>query len=303
MGFGIGCGVVQMLAREAADGQWTSVRSGAAGSAAAGFGGRLGAHGGHFAAEAAPTMRAMGVASPVAAASAATAPPGRRYDPRMTRIVIADDHPLFRRALAQAVREIVPGAVLAEAPDLEAARADLVAHPDTDLLLLDLHMPGSHGLVGLAALRAEFPAVAVAMISAHDDPATIRRALDHGAAGFISKSADLEELKRAIACVLDCRTYVPPARSGQLPAHGAPGDRELAARLSTLTPQQFRVLALVAEGKLNKQIADTLGVQERTVKAHLTAIFERLGARNRTQAGVMLRTLELADPASTRVEG
>jgi DNA-binding NarL/FixJ family response regulator len=219
----------------------------------------------------------------------------------MTRILIADDHPLFRRALAQAVREIVPSAVLAEAATLDGARGDLAAHPDTDLLLLDLHMPGSHGLVGLAAVRAEFPAVAVAMVSAHDDPATIRRALDHGAAGFISKSADLDELKRAIACVLDCRTYVPPARAVDLPASGSPGDRELAARLASLTPQQFRVLALVAEGKLNKQIADVLGVQERTVKAHLSAIFERLGVRNRTQAGVMLGALALADPARAEV--
>lgn len=229
--------------------------------------------------------------------------PAPRYDSGMPRLIIADDHPLFRRALAQAVREIVPDAVLAEAADLDAARADLAAHPDTDLLLLDLHMPGSHGLVGLAALRAEFPTVAVAMISAHDDPGTIRRALDHGAAGFISKSADLDELKRAIACVLDCQTYVPPARAGQLPSQGPPGDRELAARLASLTPQQFRVLALVAEGRLNKQIADALGVQERTVKAHLTAIFERLGARNRTQAGVMLRSLALADPARGDVDG
>jgi DNA-binding NarL/FixJ family response regulator len=221
----------------------------------------------------------------------------------MTRIVIADDHPLFRRALAQAVREIVPDATLAEAAALDDARADLAAHPHTDLLLLDLHMPGNHGLVGLAALRAEFPAVAVAMISAHDDPATIRRALDHGAAGFISKSADLDELKRAIACVLDCQTYVPPARRAELPATGSPSDRELAARLAALTPQQFRVLVLVAEGRLNKQIADALGVQERTVKAHLSAIFERLGVRNRTQAGVMLRSLGLADPARADVAG
>lgn len=214
----------------------------------------------------------------------------------MSRIVIADDHPLFRRALAQAVREIAPAAALSETADLESTRAALAAHPDTDLLLLDLHMPGSHGLVGLAAVRAEFPAVAVAMISAHDDPATIRRALDHGAAGFISKSADLDELKRAIACVLDCRTYVPPARSASLPASGEAADRDLARRLAALTPQQFRVLALVAEGRLNKQIADALGVQERTVKAHLSSIFERLGVRNRTQAGVMLRSLALSDP-------
>jgi DNA-binding NarL/FixJ family response regulator len=219
----------------------------------------------------------------------------------MTRIVIADDHPLFRRALAAAIREVVPTATLAEAADLAGARAELAAHPDTDLLLLDLHMPGNHGLVGLAAVRAEFPAVAVAMVSAHDDTGTVRRALDHGAAGFISKSADLDELKRAISSVLDCRTYVPPGQAAALAGAGSALDRDLAARLAALTPQQFRVLALVAEGKLNKQIADALGVQERTVKAHLSSIFERLGVRNRTQAGVMLRSLELSDPARAPV--
>jgi DNA-binding NarL/FixJ family response regulator len=214
----------------------------------------------------------------------------------VTRILIADDHPLFRRALAQAVREIMPEATLAEVADLERVRADLAAHPDTDVLLLDLHMPGSHGLVGLAAVRAEFPTVAVAMISAHDDPTTVRRALDYGAAGFISKSADLEELKRAVRCVLDCQAYVPPDLAAALDGNGSVADRDLAARLATLTPQQFRVLSLVAEGRLNKQIADALGVQERTVKAHLSAIFERLNVRNRTQAGVMLRTLSIGDP-------
>ena len=101
----------------------------------------------------------------------------------MTRLLIADDHPLYRLALAQAVRGVLPGATIDEAEDLPGVQAALAAHPDTDLVLLDLHMPGSHGLVGLASLRAEFPGVAVAMISAHEDPATIRRALAYGDMG------------------------------------------------------------------------------------------------------------------------
>lgn len=217
----------------------------------------------------------------------------------MTRLLIADDHPLFRLALTQTVRELLSEAQVSEADSLTQARAALTAAPDTDLVLLDLHMPDSHGLMGLAALRSEFPAVAVLMISAHDDPVVIRRALAYGAAGFAPKRSSPQELKEALRRVLSCEEYVPPVLREAVHATPHSGqDMQLAARLASLSPQQFRVLALVADGKLNKQIADTLSIQERTVKAHMSAIFEKLGVRNRTQAGVLLRSLELADPAA-----
>src|SRR5690606_19722643 len=131
-----------------------------------------------------------------------------------------------------------------------------------------------------------------------DDPRVIRRALDHGAAGYLPKSSGLDELRDAIRVVLACEQWLPPTlRASVSHTRSSSTDADLAARLASLSPQQFRVLAFVAEGLLNKQIADRLGVQERTVKAHLSAIFERLGVRNRTQAGVILRSLELADPA------
>lgn len=216
----------------------------------------------------------------------------------MTRLLIADDHPLYRLALIQAVRGILPGAQIDEASDLAGTRAALAAHADTDLVLLDLHMPGSHGLVGLASLRAEHPGVAVVMISAHDDPATIRRALAYGAVGYLTKRADLQDLQAGLRAVLDCEEWLPPSlREAVVSTPASADDRALAARLSTLSPQQFKVLARVAEGRLNKQIADELGIQERTVKAHMSAIFEKLGVANRTQAGVLLRSLELSDPS------
>lgn len=220
----------------------------------------------------------------------------------MTRILIADDHPLFRLALAQALRGVVPAASVVEAGSLDEARALLAAQPGIDLVLLDLHMPGSHGLMGLAALRTEYPSVAVMMISAHDDPVVVRRALAYGAAGFVGKRVDLDELGRALRAVLACEDYVPESLRREVEARSVVAeDRELAARLATLTPQQFRVLERVAEGRLNKQIADDLGVQERTVKAHLTTIFDKLGVRNRTQAGILLRSLELSDPAQQQL--
>ena len=214
------------------------------------------------------------------------------------RILLADDHPLFRLALAQAVRVVAPEAAIAETGTFDATSVELDTQPDTNLVLLDLHMPGSHGLMGLATLRGLHPTVAIVMISAHDDAATIRRALNYGAAGFISKRADLAELHEALRAVLACQTWLPPALRGIVAAtvpHAS--DRELARRLATLTAQQMRVLGFVAEGLLNKQIASQLGVQERTIKAHLSAIFERLGVHNRTQAGVLLRSLALPDPA------
>lgn len=213
------------------------------------------------------------------------------------RILIADDHPLFRRALALAVREHLPQAQVDEAATLSELQARLTAGSDIDLILLDLHLPDSQGLMGLAALRAEHPAIAVVMVSAHEDARTIRRALACGASGYIPKSSAPEQLGLALRTVVAGHRYLPEPAAD--PPRDDPDEIEtLARRLTGLTPQQHRVLAEVAQGRLNKQIADHLGIQERTVKAHLTAIFERLGVRNRTQAGIALRSLALADPAA-----
>lgn len=216
----------------------------------------------------------------------------------MPSILIADDHPLFRAALKQVAADAVRDMTMHEADSLDAVMATLERVPDMDLILLDLHMPGNHGLTGLAAIRAQYPAVAVIVVSANDDPRVVRRALDHGAAGFLPKVSGLDDLHDAIRSVLACERWLPPGmRAAVQRAESSPDDRALASRLAALSPQQFRVLQLIAEGLLNKQIADRLDIQERTVKAHVTAILERLGARNRTHAGVILRELELGDPS------
>ncbi|URL59838.1 response regulator transcription factor [Luteibacter flocculans] len=212
----------------------------------------------------------------------------------MNRILVADDHPLFRAALRQAAAAAVPDAEVGDVADLDSLLGALAAAPDTDLVLLDLRMPGSRGLSGLAALRGQFPGVAVLVVSAHDEPSVVRRVLAHGAAGFLPKSADPSAIAEAVRSVLEEGHWLPTGWAeavAALPADA--GDAQLAAKLSRLTEQQFRVLSMLAEGLLNKQIADRLGVQERTVKAHVTAIFEKLEVRNRTQAGVLLRSLDL----------
>ena len=216
----------------------------------------------------------------------------------MITVLVADDHPLFRAALVAAVRSVDTSVSLLEASSFDEASQCLRETRDIDLVLLDLHMPGSHGLMGLAALRAEFPSVAVMMISAQDDPQIIARALAHGASGYVSKSAPLDQLKAALQCVMDGGTYVPGHRQAEVTQarQANTAEQETARRLSRLTPQQFKVLGLLAQGRLNKQIADDLGIQERTVKAHVSAIFDRLGVRNRTQAGVLLGSLDVHDP-------
>jgi DNA-binding NarL/FixJ family response regulator len=216
-----------------------------------------------------------------------------------TRVLIADDHPLFRAALVQALSDCLPDADIFQARDLPEAWQVLETDETIDLVLLDLHMPGNQGLTGLAAIRLSFPAVAVVVVSANEDPTVIRRALDHGAAGFIPKSAGLDELTEAINTVMDCREWIPPHLARSVAGTESDDqDLELSRRIASLTPQQFRVLAMVADGRLNKQIADELGIQERTVKAHMSEIFQKLEVRNRTQAGVAFRRLELIDPSS-----
>ncbi len=213
----------------------------------------------------------------------------------MTRVLIADDHPLFRAALGRALAQCLPDAEVNESQTLAETLESLEGHPDTDLVLLDLMMPGSKGLAGLAAIRCHHPTVAVVVVSGMEDARVVRRVLDHGAAGFIPKSARLEDITAALEAVLDCREWVPPhlADAGD----GDEEDAKLAARMAALTPQQFRVLELVSEGLLNKQIAYELGVQERTIKAHMTEILGKLGVNNRTQASIAFRKLELSADA------
>ena len=208
----------------------------------------------------------------------------------MTTLLIADDHPLFREALRGAVQRLLPGVRLHEADSVDALYALVDLHPDADLLLMDLNMPGAHGFNALVHLRALHPQLPVVVVSAREEPAVMRRALDHGALGFIPKSASSDTIGEAIGLVLEGERWAPPQ------AHAAPGigrdEYEVAQRLRDLTPQQFRVQQMLGSGRLNKQIAYDLSVSEATIKAHVTAIFRKLGVRTRTQAALLLQQLE-----------
>ncbi|MBY5991880.1 response regulator [Ferrimonas balearica] len=204
-------------------------------------------------------------------------------------ILIADDHPLFRSALKQALAGRID-ARWDEADSADSLEAKL-KHQLPDLVLLDLEMPGSHGYSTLIHLRSHYPAVPVVVISAHEDQTTVTKALSYDCQGFIPKSSDPEQLAEAIQVVLEGDTYLPAAMAHWVEEDGS-GD-DIGARLAELTPQQYRVLQMFAEGMLNKQIAYDLGVSEATIKAHATAIFRKLGVRNRTQAVIALQGLEM----------
>lgn len=215
------------------------------------------------------------------------------------RLLICDDHPLFRDALRGAVRRAMPEVEVVEAGGFDALLELLDSGEEFDLLLLDLHMPGTAGLSGLVYVRGHHPTLPVVVVSGDEDGRVVRRALGHGAMGFIPKSAPLDQISQALSAVLDGETWVPHQISGQ----GVPLDHheaDTAQRLQGLTPTQFKVLAMVASGMLNKQIGYALNISEATVKAHMTAVMKKLGVSNRTQAVLAVSRLAV-DPNSPYV--
>jgi DNA-binding NarL/FixJ family response regulator len=204
-------------------------------------------------------------------------------------LIIADDHPLFRAALREVVGRQIPGAKVIEVSSLDALQGAIANHPDSDMILLDLRMPGARGLSSLLYLRAEYPAVPIVVVSATEEPSVVQRALDFGASGFIPKSSSIETIGDSLRTVLDggiCAPHLPDRRS-----QAEEQDRELARRLSTLTPQQLKVLVMLAEGHSNKHIAAHLAITEATVKAHITGILRKLGIERRTQSAVLAQRL------------
>ena len=206
------------------------------------------------------------------------------------RLVIADDHPLFRGAMREAISGLLEQVDIAEAGTFDDVVALLERGSDVDLVLLDLTMPGVRGFSGLMYMRAQYPSVPVIVVSANDDPATIRRCMDFGASGFIPKTLGVDAMRAAISRILNGGVWTPP--DVDLRAGSNAEAAELMARMATLTPQQVRVLMMLSEGLLNKQIAYQLGVSEATVKAHVSAILQKLGVESRTQAVIAAAKME-----------
>ena len=218
------------------------------------------------------------------------------------RLVIADDHPLFRGALREAVTGLFERVDIAEAGTFNEVAELLERGGDVDLVLLDLTMPGVRGFSGLMYLRAQYPGVPVIVVSANDDPAAIRRCMEFGASGFIPKTLGTEAMRGAIQRILSGGVWTPP--DVDLSAGSDAETAALMARMATLTPQQVRVLMMLSEGLLNKQIAYQLSVSEATVKAHVSAILQKLGVESRTQAVIAAAKIETGHwPQGAAAEG
>ena len=206
------------------------------------------------------------------------------------RLLIADDHPLFRGALRESVLGLMHGAEIVEAGTFDEVSAYLENGGDVDLIFLDLTMPGMRGFSGLMYLRAQYPSVPVVVVSANDEPAAIHRCMEFGASGFIPKTLGVEAMRNAVSRILGGGVWTPP--DVDLRVGGDSETVELMTRMATLTPQQVRVLMMLSEGLLNKQIAYQLGVSEATIKAHVSAILQKLGVESRTQAVIAAAKIE-----------
>jgi len=215
----------------------------------------------------------------------------------MTTLLIADDHPLYRDALRGALSLSLPALTLSEAGDLTST-VDILNREDIDLLLLDLHKPGSNDLFGLIHIRKLFPDVPVAVVSGTEDTQLISKIMSAGALGFIPKTASSGDIANAVQAILDGDVWLPPNLSDSVDEIDE-AFSELVDHVASLTPSQYKVLCFMRDGLLNKQIGYNLDIAEATVKAHVTAIFKKLGINNRTQAVLIASQLELEPPATS----
>lgn len=202
----------------------------------------------------------------------------------MRRILLADDHPLFRQALHAVVAGAQPDFVIEEADTLAGAQRALQQMKDIELVMLDLKMPDCSGFAGLLTLRAAYPLLPIVIVSASNDAPVIDRAISFGASGFIPKSATYANIAEGLQAVLDGDVWAPPA---------SPVATPLAASIASLTGSQLKILTGLQRGLLNKQIAAELGVSSATVKVHMSAMFRKLGVTNRTQAALAAQALNL----------
>lgn len=206
------------------------------------------------------------------------------------KIIIADDHPLFRAAMKLSLDQILDNAEVHEVGSIDTLQILLSEESKPDLILLDLHMPGAHGFSGLLFLISHYPDTPVVIVSSEEDSQVISKVIHYGALGFIPKSLTLENLHDAINAVLSGQQWLPAGFS----LSSEPTEKsDVEVKLASLTPQQFRVLGMIGKGMLNKQIAYDLDVSEATIKAHLTAIFKKLGVRSRTQAVITIKSLDM----------
>lgn len=190
--------------------------------------------------------------------------------------------------MCQALGDIV-GPHILQASTLDETLSQLEANPDIDLVFLDVKMPGNEGLIGLSEVRARFPDVLVVMVTALEEANLIRKALALGACGFIPKSASIECIAEAVERVLDGEQWLPESVANLTDEASETETDDFSVKLAMLTPHQLKVLRMVADGLLNKQIAYELDISESTVKQHVSAVLRKLKVINRTKAGIAFK--------------
>lgn len=210
----------------------------------------------------------------------------------LTQVLIIDDHPLFREALSSAVSLSYPESRSCEVSNVEDAISVLEADRDFDIALLDLNIPGVHGFEGLLKIRTLYPRLPVLVVSGLENEQIIDEAITYGAAGFLPKSLGREVLATAIGTIMAGDVYVPDKMQLAEPPNGAAEKVQIIERLLSLTPQQLRVLFMLREGLLNKQIAYELDVGATTVKKHVSEILRKLKVYSRTQAVIEVSKLD-----------
>ena len=206
------------------------------------------------------------------------------------KAIIADDHPLFRSALRQAAESYLEAQDIEECFDLPNLFALLKRFPETELIFLDLSIPGAKGLQGLTDIRNAHPDILVIMVSATEEVGIIKQAMALGASAYVPKSASLANIGEAIRVVINGDTWLPA--NIDLMEEVEDEQSEFSRNLEKLTPQQYKVLAMISDGLLNKQIAYEMNIQETTVKQHVSAILSKLSVNNRTQAGIIFQQLK-----------
>jgi two-component system, NarL family, nitrate/nitrite response regulator NarL len=211
------------------------------------------------------------------------------------KVLVIDDHPLVQQGVSTALGGLADDVEVMSAHDGDEGLATAAGHPDLDLVLLDLALPGMSGFNLIEKLHAQHPSLPVVVLSAYEEPENVRHAISAGAMGFIPKSAATRVLIDVLQQVLEGNVVVPTTlQSAAAMPEGefAPESEALSGGepdVALLTMRQVEVLSRICEGKTNKQIATDLGLSEKTIKAHVTAIFKSLGVVNRTQAVLAAR--------------
>lgn len=222
------------------------------------------------------------------------------------KIIIADEQPLFRDALIRVLSQQISEPEIIELDNFTGLEQQLQQNSDIDYVFMDIHISGNSGLSGLATLRLSYPRLNIVIVSASESPMIVYRAVKLGAAGFVPKSSTLEIFADAINAIFTGQVWLPgqlinPMDNQSLKTRDKDSEC-LSEKIASLSPRQFKVLSMLSDGKLNKQIAYTLDIQEATIKHHVSLILQKLNVVNRTGAANMFNRLKVEKRIKARQE-